>query len=371
MSTGETFVPMKDASGMPIDPNVRVPDHVKAAAAAAEEIHKQAYVQPTEQVQQVQPAEPGIEPQPTAAEIAARGAEPQPQLQAAPVIPQSDFVDAAPPEALKDSEWARRYNSMRGRYEALVRNQASMEEQMRQMAVELTRTQELVARGGVVQPQVNPQTPVHGNLITDEDRASYGDDLIDLARRAAQETVGPELERLRADNQRLTQRVQAGGKREMFQQMDQAVPEWRHINRDARFIGWLRLPNIYTGQPRKSALDDAVRDANASRAIAVFKDFLAEAHATGQQVPTARTEQQAPLVPHVAALALDTLAAPGRARPASGDTQMPADKPTYTRAQISKFYDDKRRGHYAGRDAEVAAFESDLTAAQREGRIKG
>jgi hypothetical protein len=168
----------------------------------------------------------------------------------------------------------------------------------------------------------------------------------------------------------LTQRVQSTGKRELFAAMDQHVPEWRHINRDARFIGWLRLQNIYTGQPRKVTLDNAVKDADASRAIAVFKDFLAEAAATGQMVPAAQTQQQAQPAPHVAALALDTLAAPGRARPASGDTQMPADKPTYTRAQITEFYANSRKGLYAGREAEYRAIEADLQRAQVEGRIR-
>lgn len=377
MSTNENFAPMKDASGMPVDPNVRVPDHVRQAAEAAEAIHKQAYTPPADPVVQQTP-EPGIDPQPTAAEIAARAAEPQPQVQPvqqqAPAVPQSDFTDAAPPEALRDSEWARRYNSMKGRYDALLRAQGGMEEQMRQMAAELVRTQQALehVQSTPVAAQQVQRGQDHGNLITEEDRQNYGEDLIDMARRAARETVSPELEQLRADNQRLTQRVQSSGKREMFVAMDTAVPAWRQINRDPRFIGWLRLPNIYTGQARKVTLDNAVRDADASRAIAVFKDFLAEAAATGQQVPAARNEQQAQTpLPHTPALSLDTLAAPGRARPASGDSQVPADKPTYTRAQISKFYDDKRRGLYAGRDADVAAFEADLTAAQREGRIRG
>jgi hypothetical protein len=50
---------------------------------------------------------------------------------------------------------------------------------------------------------------------------------------------------------------------------------------------------------------------------------------------------------------------------------VPADKPIYSRADIAKFYDDKRRGLYAGRNADADNFEADLTAAQREGRIRG
>jgi len=101
-----------------------------------------------------------------------------------------------------------------------------------------------------------------------------------------------------------------------------------------------------------------------------------EVAATGQTLQTPQAEQQVSQqqqqpVPRQAAVDLGTLAAPGRAKPASGDSQVPADKPFITRAQISKFYDDKRRGFYAGREAQAAQFEADLTVAQREGRVRG
>lgn len=380
MAINEGLQKIDDTSGVPTDPNVRVPDHVRAAAAAAEAIHKQAYA--TEPVPPVTPpAEPGIvppEPQPSAAEIAARAATPQPGPLEQPQHQQpaqSEFTDAAPPEALRDSEWARRYNSMKGRYDAVLRNQGAMEEQMRQMGVELVRTQEMLAtvqQAPLVQPQTRRAGTGNENLITDQDRADYGDDLIDLTRRAAREAVGPELDALRLENERLTKQVSSGSRRDLFARMDQAVPTWRQINTSLQFKAWLRLPNVYTGQLRGNMLKAAVDGAEAPKVISLFKDFLAEAAATGQQVPQAQQiEQQAPAaVPHVAALALDTLAAPGRARPASGDTQVPADKPIYTRDQISRFYSDSRKGLYAGREAEYRAIEADLQKAQGEGRIR-
>ena len=46
-------------------------------------------------------------------------------------------------------------------------------------------------------------------------------------------------------------------------------------------------------------------------------------------------------------------------------------KPVYTRNQITKIYDQHRRGAYAGREAEWARQEADIIAAGREGRIQG
>lgn len=342
------------------DPNVTIPAHVRDAAAAADAIHKQAYA----------PPEPEPAP-PTPEELAARAAAPPP-AETPPLVPeqqppQSDFTAPADAQSLQDSEWARRYNSMRGRYEALLRTNGAMEEQMRQLGSELVRTQAMV-QAPPAPAQQQPQS--HNNLITDEDRSNYGDELLDLTRRAALAAVAPELQQLRADNQRLTQQVSTTSKRELFSALDVAIPNWRVINKSVQFKSWLALPNIYTQQARGKMLNEAVNGAQAPRVIALFKDFLAEANATGQTVPAAQIEQQAQAAPREPALNLETLAAPGRARPASGDSQVPVEKPIYTRAQISKFYDDKRRGFYAGRDAEVTAFEADLTAAQREGRIR-
>lgn len=368
MAANEGLQPLKNPDASTIDPNVRVPDNVRAAAAAADAAHKAAYApQPGPEPGPEPSPQPDLQPQDNrpqpdpAADEAARAA----AAAAQPAPAGDDFTAPADPAALKDSEWARRYNSMRGRYIA-------MEGQLRDLGQELVRTQNMLAAGQQAPAAVNqPQRGQdHGNLITDQDRESYGEELIDLARRAGREAVGPELEALRAENARLTQRVQTTGKRELFERMDRDIPNWRAINKDTRFLAWLRLPNVYTGQLRGNMLKAAVDGANAPQALQVFRDFLAEAYATGMIAPAQQIEPQPLVAPRAPALALDALAAPGRARPASGDSQVPSEKPIYSRADISKFYDDKRRGFYAGRDADVQAFEADLTAAQREGRIR-
>lgn len=345
-----------------VDPNVRIPPHVQAQTAAADALHKQVYPDdpnPADPLPQPDTArvDPPLQPDPPPAPVAA-------EVQ----HPDDGFTAPADAQALHDSEWARRYNSMRGRYDALLRTNGAMEQQMTQLGQELVRTQNLVSQLQQAPPQAQAQPGNHNNLITDEDRASYGDELIDMATRAARGAVAPELEELRNENKRLTQRVQNTGKRELFATLDREVPTWRALNNAVQFKAWLRLPNIYTGALRGNMLKAAVDGAEAPKVIALFKDFLAEANATGQMAPAAQIEQ--PPAPRTSALDLETLAAPGRARPASGDTQVPSDKPIYSRAQISKFYDDSRKGLYAGRQAEYDALQTDLTAAQREGRIR-
>ncbi len=355
MATNEGLQPIDTTIQVPTDPNVRIPDHVTAASAAADAIHQQFYPK-----DENQPPAPQKDAPP--AEVPPVQAAPQPQAVAPEPVPAPRPGD----EHVDAEEWRRRFLSMQGRYNAQVRTNAAMEEQMQQLGQELVRTQAMIQ----APPRQDAAPQQQHNLITDEDRESYGDGLIDLTRRAAREAIAPELDALRAENQRLTSRVQSTGRRELFATLDQRMPNWRAINVAPQFKAWLRLPNVYTGQVRGSMLKAAVDGAEAPKVLQLFNDFLAEAQATGQMAPTAQIEPPAPPAPRTPAMPLETLAAPGRARPAPGDTQVPSEKPIYSRAQISKFYDDSRKGLYAGRLAEYQATEADMQMAQREGRIR-
>ena len=354
-----------------VDPNVRVPDHVRASAEAATKLHEQFY--PKDPAQQPAPLKEAI-PQPDQPdEAAARAAAEQARLDAEAVAkaaaqdPQDNTPRAADP-ADNDDSWRHKFLSMQGRYNALSKSNGAMEHQMQELGQELVRTQSLLAAARQAPPLGQDNRSVHNKLITDEDRSNYGQDLIDLTQRAAREAVGPELEALRTENQNLKKTVNTSVKQALFDQIGRAVPDWRAINQTVQWRTWLTLPNLYTGQIRQNMLNAAIAGAEAPKVIQLLRDFLAEANATGQVIQPAAQEQQP--APRTAAVPLDTLTAPGRARPNAGDIPQSADKPIFTRAQIAKFYDDSRRGLYAGREAEYRQTEADITAAQREGRIR-
>jgi hypothetical protein len=356
----------------PVDTSVALPKHVQEAARAAEALHGRLYpaeAEPEPAPDKTQAAQ--AEPEPAQQHPAQGDQQVQPQITATVNQNTDPFVEAATPSELKDSVWAQRYNSMRGRWEAQSREIGQLQQLVNDLGQELRATQQAIAA-----PQAQAQTPRdHEKLITDKDRETFGDDLIDVARKAAREAIAPDLDALRNENANLNKRVTTTAQGELRASLAAAVPNWININRDARFHGWLRLRNPYTGQVRGELLNAAYRAANAPQVIATFKDFLSEVRATGGEVPGQRQEQQqAPAgqqAPHEPAIQLDTLAAPGRARPAGGDSQVPADKPIYSRAQISNFYRDVRRNAYAGREADKNRIEADIIAAQSEGRVRG
>lgn len=355
-----------------VDPNVVIPKHIRDASAQADAIHKQVYEQPAA------PQAPDQEPQPAP--------QPEPHLQEPPQdqpepAPAAQPDPAAPTEGEDENSqtYKQKFLSMQGRWQSSERRNGALKESNEQLAAELQATQELLTQN-TPQPR-SPASPHHDqfgqqheNLITERDRETYGDEMLDTVRRAAREAVQPELDALRGENEQLKKRVISTGQRDVQAALTRAVPDWAAINRSPEFLQWLSLRNIYTGQIRRQLLNDAYRAANAAVVVQTFKDFLTEVRATGGTPPTSQRQQPQPLpapAPRQPAMALETLAAPGRARPAPGDSAVPAEKPIYTRAQIARFYADSRRGVYAGREAEKNSMEADIIAAQSEGRVRG
>lgn len=351
------------------DPNVTLPKHVRDAAIAADTIHAQAYEAPPD------PDAPPVPPVTVAVNDP-----PAPTLQPDPAhtppSPQPDFTAPATAAELKDNDWAGRYNSMRGRWEASQRQLGVTQQQVADLAVELERTQELLSRVGTQAPQTANPDPDHKDLITQQDRDTYGDELLDTVTRAARSAVEPELDALRSQNKELQKRVITTGQRDAKDVLTSAVPNWVAINRSPEFNAWLSLPNPYTGQVRRQMLQGAYASANAQMMVTLFKDFLTEVKATGGVIPGSRQPEPQPQpspqpAPHHAAIDPLTLAAPGRARPASSDpSHAPAEKPFYTRANIAANYASKRRGLWAGRETEWAALEADMIAAGNEQRVR-
>lgn len=366
--------PQRLADGA-VDPNVVIPKHIRDAAAAAEAIHKQAYA----------------EPQPEAAQQPAADTTPQPEPAPQPeVTPQSEPAAqpaAQPPVTGGDNSdtWKHKFLSMQGRWQASQRQLGEVTEINAQLAGELRATQELVEqnRSGTrttQSHQVAQTGQPHEKLITPQDVDTYGNELIDVVQRAAREAVQPELDALKGENAELKKRVITTGQRDVQTALSRDVPSWVAINRSPEFAQWLSLRNIYTGQVRRQLLNDAYAAANAAVVVQVFKDFLTEVKATGGTPPASQNQQPQPQpapAPRQPALAMEALAAPGRARPAPGQSDVPAEKPIYTRAQISNFYRDVRRARqgqpspYIGNEAEIARIEADIMAAQNEGRVRG
>jgi hypothetical protein len=288
--------------------------------------------------------------------------------EAAPAAPAPQEVKAPnsppPPADLADENsesWKARFLAMQGRYAATQKTVGEMQEQMTQLGQELMHVQQ--ARPP--QPKPRPQQ----SYLTDKDVEDYGHELIDVTQRAALTAVAPHLQEVEQQNAALRKQLAIEARRRLDQAVEAAVPTYKEIDRNPRWHRWLLGIDVLSGRVRQQLLNEAISGGAAPRVISFFKGFLSEEAATGHLEPAPTS--QAASVPREAAIPLASLAAPGRARPATGgDTAFPPDKPIYSRAQIANLYRMHQKGAYVGREAEWQRQDADIIAAGREGRIR-
>lgn len=343
-----------------IDPDVKIPDAVKLSAARADEAFKSQYqteadtdgVQETQQETSTNSAEAPLTKTTEAAsqEVTSSGNEP---------VKQAD-----------DQSWEHRYKSMKGRYDRA-------ETQIRTLSDQISGLQNVIATLQTAPQQYSQDDDADysaSRLITPEEEKDYGSEFLSVVGKKAKEELTPEVAKLRKEIAGLKQQLNgvgsyvAGNARERMENlMNEQLPNWREVNVNPEFLNWLKLPDPYSGAIRHELLKAAHERNDAPRTLAFFKGFLAEEAATtpaerGPDLPDGASVQQK--------VSLESLAAPGRAKTAAAATSAPAEKPSFTRAYISKFYADSAAGRYRGKEAEKDRIERQIFEAEREGRIR-
>lgn len=357
-----TIVDQKPKDLAPVDPDVKIPESIKRRSAAVDAYYAQQSKPPEGEAPQ--PTSPPVEPQAVSPDT--------PPVQPAPPAepPSQPAFDPneKPSYPVENGSWEQKYLAMQARYQQEKKERAEMQEQMSQLGDELMRTQEVLQR-----PSNGSQSPpLPRGYLTEKDVQEYGPDVLDLAQRAALHAVTPNLSRLEDENAKLRRQLAEDRKRGLYQTLDAQIPDWRQIDNNPRWRQWLHLPDLYSGRIRQQLLNDAIQAADATRVSSFFRGFLAEEAATGHLEPPPQPRPTPPVPPREPAIPLASLAAPGRARPASGGDFPPslADRPTYTRADITNAHRAYMRGAYKGREAEYEALQAEFIQAQREGRLR-
>jgi hypothetical protein len=174
------------------------------------------------------------------------------------------------------------------------------------------------------------------------DYDNYGNELVDFAQRSALQTIAPHLENLQAQNNHLQQQLAREARHRLDAQVAELVPDYKTIDEDPAFHGYLLGVEELSGRVRQDLLNDAIKKGSAERCAAFFEGFRNEAPSGGGGAG----------------------ASSRRPRPA-------AAKPIYDRKTIGALYEAHRKGAYIGREAEWKRIEQDIFDSQREGRIVG
>lgn len=278
-------------------------------------------------------------------------------------------VESAPDKGEETTDWQHKYNVLKGKYDKEV---PRLQQQNNAMQGQITDLQnqinDILTRGFESDEESDRIQP--GKYLKEDELEDYGADMIDVVKRAAREEFEPMLAKLQEENSQLRgllggmQKQTANNARQvMLDHLDEQVPNWREVNGNQEFLGWLENVDPYSGQKKLDMLRQAFEGNNTQRVMAFFRGFLNEnaAFATAQS-PKQSAEPQ---------VNLETLVAPGRA--SDGDQPRAQEGnvsgKVWTSADVKKFYSDVQRGVYRNNPAERDKLERDIFLAQKQGRL--
>ena len=334
------------------DPNVVIPPVVAANAAVADAL-QEAFIKEQE-------AKTGGEGNPEEHREERQEEERRPQPEARREQP------TPKPQANDDESWQSRYNSMKGRYDR-------QGDQIKNLTDQLQAQQRVIDQLSMQPRQQAQVTPEVKRLLTEDEVNEFGPEFLDVVGRRAEEIFMPRAQAYEQKIAQLEQQVagvggyvQRNARQDMMEELDQRVPGWRDVNLSDGFKSWLALPDPFTGAIRHEQLKAAWGRNATPQAEAFFKGFLAEEAATnparGRLAPARAPSNGSPRP------SLEDFAAPGRAKSAATG-QVPAEKPVYTRPEITKFYTDCAAGRWRGREEERKRIDADIQLAGIEGRV--
>lgn len=361
-----------------LDPDVKVPRAVRAAADRATAIQK-AVSGEAEPPALPDPAAPTPTPEP----VPTPAPEPAPTPAPAPAptpAPTPAPAPTPPTSVAQPVDWERQFHSINGRFEQSQNQIRQMSERMQQMDAENRRLRS-------AQPQDTPPTPeLPAEFLTPQEMEEYGPEFAAILKRVATTVAAPleaQIASLRGQLGHVAEETGNAMVTRMNSTLDGLVPGWQNLNRDQKFISWSGLQDVFSGAIRRTLMQEAWNEGNAQRVAAFFRAYLAEEAATNPQgsagrqpvppttvtpmSPQSMATPASPFLPAPApAVPLETFAAPGRAHPVG---EVPAGKPMYTSQDITRFYAEVSAGRWRGREQEQAAIDADIIAAGREGRI--
>jgi len=212
--------------------------------------------------------------------------------------------------------------------------------------------------------QASAETPAAppANLLTADDANSFGEDLIDMTKRASMSVLQAEMPRymksiedrlskLEGSVQGVQQVAAKTSQDQFFDGLVSAVADWEEINVDTGFLEWLNETDQFTGATRMELLQHAFGKQDVARTAAFFLEFK---RLYRSEPETTQSSKIAKLV------------APGKAKNSAARVE-PAGKRMWSRAEIAKLYSDKRENRITQKAFDE--FERDIFAAQNDGRI--
>jgi len=316
-----------------------LPKQVQAQIAEIEEYEKALEAQ----------QEPQAEELDTEAEVVAT-------IEAAPKPEEAKPADTSPTDV--EDDFKQKYSTLRGKYDAEV---PRLHQQVREMTEELT-----AIRKEMTAKKDEPTKPKEKvSYVTDEDRAEFGEELIEVQRRVAKEVSQDYEERFEQQNEviaqlqnQLKQTGNQVGEMSFAQRLSQMVPDFAEIDQDERWIAWLNEHDPMLRGPRR---DQAAQAFNTGDADAVAHYVKLWRQTLEPEVPQERQTRQAELEKQVA---------PNRSANSANTKSVGKDVKVYSEREIAAAWNRIRNLNTRHQYDEATKLEAEITAAYLEGRVR-
>lgn len=333
----------------------------KEAEAAAEEYDKavqEAEGIPVEPIEVPIDADEPTEPEPD-----------EPLVQTPePNKPVNEPVAEGTPETEKALEKAKaRYDTLLGKYNKEV---PRFQEAMARMEGELNALKATKA----AEPAAPKPEPVEVNplkYLKDQEIEDFGADLVDMHARIAKGTSEAEVAKSAAElretqaqlEDRIAQlereKVSSAGN-DLWDRVESQFPGAKKINdSDPLWHDFLAGTDPVSGISYRKIGQTAMGIGDVSRIVGLLSTYAEEA---GLETDTLEApEDEAP--------AAEPVVKPKKSRGGKKPTQ-PKEKPVYTEAQVTQYYENVARGRFKGKEKEAEAIEREIELAMEEGRIR-
>jgi hypothetical protein len=278
----------------------------------------------------------------------------QQSLEEIPTLEQKDTKRQGKNTSDSEETWEQRYRSLNGMYNAdMPRLQAQVKEMTSQVQILMSELE---------QERNKPVESKPVSNITDEDRETFGPDLVELIERAAEGKVATLRDRektliaqIEAFEKRLgmvTERQVESERDRFINGLNSLAPNWEALNVDQGFMSWLSEIDPIYGVSRQAALNTAYEASDANRVAQIFNIY------SGMRAPVAQQRNNQELKRQIA---------PSTSRGSAAPIEQNNTK-IFSSREIEQFYNDWRRGDIT--EDEAARIEREINAAAAEGRIR-
>lgn len=248
-------------------------------------------------------------------------------------------VEPKPDDSQSSNDYEHRFKVLQGKYNKELPRLSAENKELKQALRSL--------QDQVDELKAKPAEP----LVRPEEIEEYGEGLIDVARRVAQEELAKKDAQIRKLETKLdalegvtTKTVE----KDFYSLLSAKTPDWEKVNADKSFHKWLDEVDELTGYRRQDLLSQAEQARDADRVAKFFRAF--------EKTSKKQVEDNT--------LALETQVSPNNTK----TPNTPPAKRIWTRPEISEFYRRVRTGQVSDKDA--VAIESDIHAATIENRIR-